>query len=45
MGLEEPLICKYNKWPATKAARIKGKVKCKEKNLLIVAELTELNCW
>lgn len=40
-GLLDPLICKYNKCPATKAAKIKGNVKCNEKNLLIVAELTE----
>ena len=44
-GLDDPLICKYNKWPATKAAKIKGSVKWSEKNLFIVAEFTELLCW
>jgi len=34
-------MCKYNKCPATNAAKMKGNVKCSEKNLLIVAELTE----
>lgn len=35
-------MCKYNKCPATNAAKIKGSVKWSEKNLLIVAEFTEL---
>jgi hypothetical protein len=41
IGLDEPLTCKYNKCPATNAARMNGNVKCNEKNLLTVAEFTE----
>jgi hypothetical protein len=41
IGLDDPLTCKYNKCPAANAAKMKGNVKCNEKNLLTVAELTE----
>lgn len=40
IGLDDPLTCKYNKCPAAKAAKTNGNVKCNEKNLFIVAELT-----
>ena len=41
IGLEDPLTCKYSKWPAANAAKMNGNVKWSEKNLLTVAELTE----
>jgi len=40
-GLEEPVSCRNNKWVALKAARIKGRRKCKVKNRVRVAFLTE----
>jgi len=40
-GLEDPLMCKYSRWPAAKAAKMNGNVKWSEKNLFIVAEFTE----